>query len=247
MQAPRRAWRTTTPPANEPLTVSEVKAALGIPTGDTSRDAELTALIVATRQLVEAFTNRALITQTITLQLDAFPGILEAAPWWDGVREGSINHLAVRRNTPMLIPRPPLQSVTSITWYDQQDAPAVLSSSEYLVDFMTEPGRVIPKASWPAGARNRLAALVVYVAGYGSNASDVPAAIKEAMMAHIRDVNDRPNASISSESIDNASTTYGAAAASVLTREALTGGLRGDAANMLLPYRVTETGMVPLP
>jgi len=246
MLAPRAAWRTTTPPAQEPVALSDVKAALGIASGDTSRDAELTLLITSSRQLAEAYTGRALITQTITLQLDEFPGLRATEAWWDGTRQGSIRHLARQTNAPLALPRPPLQTIVSVTWYDEAGTGVIMQSSEYLVDALTEPARLIPTDAWPAEARGRVAAHILYTAGYGSNASDVPAAIRQALIAHIRDVWERPNAAISSETIDNASTTYGAAAASVLTREALTGGLRGDAANMLLPYRVTETGLVPL-
>lgn len=245
MQPPAKAWRTTTPPAVEPISLSDLKAALGIPSGDTSQDATLTAGITTARELIEAYTNRALITQTITMQLDTFPGERASEEWWDGIRTGSINHLSRDRSSPLLLPRPRLISVTTLTWIDPTGASHVVDPTEYLVDTLSEPGRIIPTGAWPGGSRTRLGASIVYQAGYGPNASDVPRPIVQAIISHIRDTIDRPNAAISSESIDNASTVYGLAPGGVTSKAGDTQGLRGDASAMLAPYRITETGLVP--
>jgi uncharacterized phiE125 gp8 family phage protein len=204
----------------------------------------LSRLITTARLLAEAFTGRAFITQTLTLQLDAFPP--PNLPWWDGVREGSIAQWSSAE--PILLPRPPLQAVTSVTWFDTTNAPTVFDAANYYVDAMSEPGRLVPSfgVAWPSGVRARAAAHIVFTAGYGLNAGSVPVAVKEAILAHIRDAVERPNAAISSEGIDNARVAYGGirtgAAAGTGGPDA-TMGLRADAANILAPLRVLEAGL----
>jgi hypothetical protein len=86
---------------------------------------------------------------------------------------------------------------------------------------------------------------VNYTAGYGSTPASVPAIVKDAIISHVRDVVERPNSNVSSESIDNASVVYGAGglgAAAALGANR-TGGLRGEAPAMLASLRVMESGM----
>jgi len=239
---PRSQVRVTTPPAVEPITVEEVRIELGITAA--GQDARIARLITAARSLAEAFTGRAFITQTLTLQLDAFPP--PRMPWWDGVREGSIAQWS--STEAIALPRPPLLTVTSVTWFDPNNTATVFDAANYFVDTMSEPGRIVPSLSvaWPSGVRARAAARIVYTAGYGPTAGSVPLTVKEAILAHIRDAVERPNAAISSEGIDNARVAYGGirtgAAAGTGGPDA-TMGLRADAANILAPLRVLEPGL----
>ena len=50
----RTAWKTTTPPAVEPITLVDAKAELGIPTADTTQDARITRLITAARSMTRS-------------------------------------------------------------------------------------------------------------------------------------------------------------------------------------------------
>jgi uncharacterized phiE125 gp8 family phage protein len=141
-----------TQPQAEPVTRDEVKSDLRITSA--ADDSYIDDLIVAARQNVEKFLNRALITQT-----------------WDMVSDSSPRRFA--------LPYPPLQSVTSITSYDEQDNGTVNSSSIYIVSTRTEPGYVILKngASW-VDHRFDLSFAVRFKAGYGDNAVNVPGSIK---------------------------------------------------------------------
>lgn len=158
-------------PAEEPLALEDVRDFLRVDSDD--EDGVISTLIRAARMDVEAFTRRALVTQTLVLRLDAFPA----------------------NNRDILLPRPPLQSVSSITYTAQSDgSPTTWSSALYDVSTpageFADFGRVRPAygQSWPTGVRDELEAIAItYVAGYGSGAEelDIPDGMKLAMQLMI--------------------------------------------------------------
>ena len=86
------------------------------------------------------------------------------------------------------IPLWPLASVTSVKYTDEDAAESTLSSSDYLVDTVSRPGRLKLKssASWPSVTLQELNGIVVrFVAGYGDAASDVPDPIKQAILVQV--------------------------------------------------------------
>ena len=105
-------------PSVEPLTTAEAKAHLRV--DGTAEDAYIDECVTDARGTIEELTGRALITQTWDLWLDGWPAF--------GV---------------ITLPRPPLQSVTSVVYYDTDDTEATLSSANYLVDADSHLGRVI--------------------------------------------------------------------------------------------------------
>jgi uncharacterized phiE125 gp8 family phage protein len=147
-----------TAPASEPITTNEAKAHLRIDASD--EDNLITGYITAARQLCELYARRALVTQTWDLSLEQWPGC-------DQIE----------------LPRPPLQSVTSISYIDSNGATSTLASSSYIVDTASEPGRVILAygATWPTVTLRPGPAITVrYVAGYGAAAA-VPELYKQAL------------------------------------------------------------------
>lgn len=135
----------------------------GVPSTNTTTDPIVNSLIKTARMSAEDFTRRALITQTWDLKLDAFPS-------------GAI-----------VLPLPPLISVTSVTYTDTAGASQTLTvTTEYLVDAPAGPqaerGRVyLPySVEWPSTRGIENAVVVRFVAGYGA-ASAVPEKIKSAM------------------------------------------------------------------
>lgn len=152
-----------TGPALEPVSLSEAKSHLRVDITDD--DALIGGLITAVRELYEQELNQALVTQTWELVMDAFPA-------------GGIIRL----------PKPPLQTVTSIKYTDKDGAEATFSSSNYLVDTDRKPGCIVLKhsASWPAVELREVGGVRVrYVAGYGSNAGDVPRRFKQKMLLYV--------------------------------------------------------------
>ena len=153
------ALKLITAPAAEPVSTSEAKAHLRVDT--TADDTYIGTLITVARQNVESHLRRALISQTWEVVLDAFPaGVIR-------------------------LPKPPLASVTSIKYTDDEGNESTYSSDNYVVDSDTEPGRVVLKSgqTWPAvtlAAANGVR--VRYVAGYGAAGSNVPQAIRQAIL-----------------------------------------------------------------
>lgn len=156
-------------PASEPLTVAEAKARLRITTG--AEDADLTALITQARELCEAECQRAFVTQTLALYLDCFPRC-------DTIR----------------VPRPPLQSVSWVKYYDAAGVQQTLDPAKYHVAPAGEPGRIVLKSEsvWPEVQDGRPEAVEVqFVAGYGA-ASAVPAAAKAAILVVMAAARENP-------------------------------------------------------
>jgi len=147
----------TTPPAVEPVTLDDAKAHLKVDTTDD--DALITSLISAARARAEWHTGRAFVTQSWTLWLDGWPGIIE-------------------------IPLPPLQSVASVTAYALDDSATVLDAATYQVDTASSPARLTlkPTTAPPAALRRINAIAVAFTAGYGDAGSDVPAPVREAIL-----------------------------------------------------------------
>lgn len=123
-------------------------------------DLWLMGAIQAVTARAEALLGRALQTQTLEAAWDAWPGRM------------------------VVLPMPPLVSVTSVKYYDEAGTEATVASADYLVDARSTPGRVLLKAnkSWPAVTLQEANGVVVrYVAGYDSpNAA--PADIKQALL-----------------------------------------------------------------
>jgi len=156
-----------TVPPNEGLTVisqEEARQQIRLGPNDGSLDADVMRLVRAATEVVEETTWRALITQTWRLTLDQFP-------------------------CRIVLPRPPLQSVTSLQYVDENGALQTLGSTKYLVTLDAEPGRIEPAYNevWPTTRCQQDAVRVTYVAGYGAAASDVPQGIRQAILLILAD------------------------------------------------------------
>ena len=144
-------YATSGAPAVEPISSAAAKLHLRV---DISTDDTLiAALITAARQKCELYTRRQLITATWQMTLDAFPD-----------------------EEVIYVPRPPLQSVTSITYVDENGVVQTWTAALYRVDIATEPGRITPAygESWPSTRDVSAAVTVKYKAGYGDASTAVP-------------------------------------------------------------------------
>lgn len=170
-----------TPPAVEPLSLSEAKAYLRIT--DANDDILISAMITAVRRRCEEYTKRALIAQTWTLWLDKFPRNEAPQAPKDGYFEVPLNQFDVTRRS-IDVPRPPLISVAFLKTYDVADVAAVFSPANYLVDTASEPGRIALNFSqtWPLVLRWYNAVQVEFVAGYGDTGASVPDDLKQGML-----------------------------------------------------------------
>lgn len=153
------ALKIYTAPVTEPISSVEINMHLRI--DETIEDALIDNLITTAREVVEAISRRTLITQTWDLVMDSFPASDE-----------------------LVIPNPPLQSVVSVTYIDQNNVSATFAASNYAVDTYSEPGRIklVSGAAWPGSQLYTLNGVRVrFTAGFG-DASAVPNRYKEAIM-----------------------------------------------------------------
>lgn len=161
----RRSAIQTAAPATEPISLEEAKSHLRIEPDDTGSDADIEAMIAAARQKFEIESGQALITQQWILALSCWP-----------------------QGKKIRLPNPPLQSVQSVIYYDENDQSYQLSSAMYEVDTMGEPGELLLRAgrAWPVGVTLRSAnpVQVAFTAGYG-DASAVPQVVKRALLLTI--------------------------------------------------------------
>lgn len=174
-----RGHELVTPPDIEPVTVTDVKNQLELDVTDTSKDTQIGLYIESARQLIEQYTGLALIDQTWRMTLDNWP--LGITQWWDGVRDGAMSELVKSgRAANVLLPRYPLDSIVSIT----ADDTAITVADYFIIDTDQKPGRLVLKngSAWPVVIDAAIGIKITYIAGYGDSSSDVPAALRLAVL-----------------------------------------------------------------
>lgn len=127
-----------------------------------AEDTWITSRIKAVRRWCQDYRGESFITQTWELALDDWPkyGYLE-------------------------LPYGPLQSVTSVKYYDTDSTENTWSSTLYTVNIYYNPGRVVPNFSevFPSNVlRTTQGIIAKYIAGYGDDTEDVPEELRLAML-----------------------------------------------------------------
>ncbi len=122
-------------PACEPISLNEAKLHLRV--DDTASDTLISRLIRTARVSAELFVNQQLVTATWEYTLNAFANVIP-------------------------LPRPPLQSVSSITYIDNNGDTQTVSTDVYEVDVSSLIGRVYLAygQSWPT-TRNEINAVTI--------------------------------------------------------------------------------------
>lgn len=155
-----------TAPTVEPVTLAEARAHLRVDMVDD--DVLIEGLVKAVREYLEVHVlRRALLTQTWDMYLDAWP-----------------------ESDRVAIPLPPLQSVTYVKYTDDTGAISTFASSSYLVDTVSEPGRLVLKSgyTWPGTTLQVVNGVNVrFVCGWSAAAS-VPKPIKQAILLMVGDL-----------------------------------------------------------
>lgn len=157
---------TVTPPAVEPVTLDEAKLQLRVEVADD--DTLINRLLAVARQLCEAYHGRAYVTRTLRLELDRFPAV--------GI---------------ILLPYPPAQSVGSVKYDNSAGVEVTLEATAYYLDAAAEPARLAPApgTTWPSTQAGKAGAVrIVYDAGYGDAAADVPEYVKQAILVRLADL-----------------------------------------------------------
>lgn len=170
-----------TPPAAEPVSLAEAKLALRFTSS--ALDTEISRRITSAREVAEHETGRALMSQTLRLDLVDWPSCAGALANFPGT-VGEI-----------VIPTAPVAAVTAVEYWDGTTWAAVNSSL-----YSLEPGPLLSSVlpaygtTWPtlgnrAGARVR----VTFQAGY-ADAASVPACVRDFIIAQAGAWLDNPEA-----------------------------------------------------
>jgi len=149
----------TAPPAQEPIALADAKLHLRVDVPDD--DALITNLITGARSELERGLGRALITQSYTYLLDAWP---------DGF---AVN-----------LPIAPVHSVDQVRVYALDGSFYALPTSTYLLDGLGSPPRLIRRGtlSWPVPLQPANGIAIDFTCGHGANPTDVPAALRIATL-----------------------------------------------------------------
>lgn len=158
----------TVEPSALPLTLSEVKAHLRVDHSD--EDTSIQIYVEAATAYVDGYSGilgRALVTQTWRQDACSWPT--------DRLR----------------LPLAPVQSITSIQYYDANNVLQTLSAGNYslLEDARSPYAAWLSTASLPSVYDREDAIRVTFVAGYGA-ASAVPAAIRAALLLMVGDLHE---------------------------------------------------------
>ena len=134
----------STPPTAEPISLNEAK--LHLRQDGAGDDVLIPSIIRAARDAAERFLRRQLVTATWQLKVDAWPAV------------------------DFELPRPPLASITSITYVDADGTTQTLAASYYDALADEEPGRVIRGYldTWPTVRGHAEDVTVTFVAGYAT-------------------------------------------------------------------------------
>lgn len=178
-----------TAPTTEPLTTAEAKLYLRV--DNTTENTLISGMIHSARQMVETYTRRALMTQTWDFRY----------PWFMDTRR------------PLIIPKAPLQSVTNITYLDEDGISQTLGSSNYAVRTFAgyAAGRgyveLNDDVSLPSVYTDAIMPVTVRaVCGYGA-AADVPEGLKMAIYLMLGDLYEQRQETMTSTSSSTKTTT----------------------------------------
>ena len=171
----------TTAPASEPVTNAEADNFLKLHSDAQSADSDLIDdYIQAARQTAETYMNRAIFTQTWTMSLDSQPSV------------------------PIYLPKGYIQSVTSVTTYQDDGTSTTESSTDDYNTVTGERGFIMLRSGggWTATDRKYDRMRIVYVAGWyavgnaGGNTPVIPDAVKQAILHIIAAMYDQRTTSV---------------------------------------------------
>jgi uncharacterized phiE125 gp8 family phage protein len=141
-----------TRPVEQAVTLAEAKKQVEIGDAVTYHDDQLRRLIKAATQQVTVRSGRQILTATYRLTLDDFPS-------------GNL-----------LLPFPPVQSISSLKYYDSDGVQQTLATTVYKLLSDREPAEIALRngQSWPTVYAEDDAVEITYVAGVADTAGELP-------------------------------------------------------------------------
>ena len=149
----------TSGPAVEPVSLAQAKAHLRV--DESAEDALIGSLITTSRLHIEAALDLALVNQSWTWSVDAWPS-----------------------RKPLVMPLRPVSTVVSVSVLDGNDTAHAASPAQYLLDGNAVPPRLLWRNASAPPVPGRLAGgiEIAFVAGFGDAADDVPPPIRQALL-----------------------------------------------------------------
>jgi len=148
-----------TPPVASPVSLDEAKAHMRV--DGTDSDLTVQRLVSAATDYVDGdgVLGRAMITQTWAQWVPQSPGRVRLVMG-------------------------PFQSLTSVEYYDADGALQSAVANDFRAEQSRDIVEIVPKenATWPGTQTRPDAIKITYVAGYGDAATDVPEAIRHAIL-----------------------------------------------------------------
>jgi uncharacterized phiE125 gp8 family phage protein len=155
------------PPTSEPISLEDVEKHTRLQGQLTDEQSTVDIIISAICERAESLTNRALISQTWEASFNLFPS----------------------ERIPIVLPKPPLQSVVSIKYFDVNNVEQTLNPLSYKVVLdNSDYGYVIPiyGLTWPVALNDVNSVTIKFVCGYGpiepETSDNIPAGIKQWML-----------------------------------------------------------------
>jgi uncharacterized phiE125 gp8 family phage protein len=146
-----------TKPSVEPLSLLEAKKQLEIAESDSTHDDHVMRLIATAREQFEHDTDSGLCHQTWRVYTP-------------------------RLYDKMQLPKRPVHSITSITYYDSTNTSTTLSTSVYQLEKQRRRLRLAYDQSWPSTVERWDAFTITYKVGYSVDGRSVPSVAKQAML-----------------------------------------------------------------
>jgi len=143
---------------SDPVTLAEAKAQMRVL--HSNEDALIERIISAASQHVENRIGRNLVKRTVTYKREGFPQF----------------------GAPIVLPRPPVISITSVAFVDAHGDTIALSADDYVLLPGPVEYRLGCVKTWPQAPRGRQSVTIVYESGYGAAASDVPEDLRHVVM-----------------------------------------------------------------
>jgi len=139
--------------SNKVISTEDMKEFLKIESTITLEDDLIDSLVKSAVRTIEREARIALLTQTWTYYLDRILNKIE-------------------------LPRPPLQSLTSFYYYNDSYTEYEVDSDLYQVvaELQDQPGFILKNTNsvWPVYTSNGNGIKIIYLAGFGDDASDIP-------------------------------------------------------------------------
>ncbi len=177
-----------TPALTDPVTLDELKSHARIASDFTADDDDLRFWLTAATDWVQRRIGRQFVNATFRQTWDASHGQhqhhhssfgMAGSGWHTGAASG---WLSQHQQTVFKLDRQPVQSISSVTYYDSDDVQQTMDAAAYWTDTNSTPPKIVPRSTWPCINWCRPAALTVeYVAGYGISSTDTPAMLKQAV------------------------------------------------------------------